>query len=788
MDNELKLPTVLPDDFVRTPSEGLTSEEADIRFQNGESNIIRNTGEKTVWQILASNVFTLFNLLNICLAICLLAVGSYRNMLFILVVGANLLIGTFQEFRARNTIRRMHLLNSPQISVIRGGHEITCPTEQLVRGDLVILRAGDQVPADALVITGIGSANESLLTGESDSIPKSENDWLYSGSYISEGRFIAQLVYVSDESYVGKLTHEAKKTARPKSMLMTDLNRLVHIISMFMVPLGLLLFAKQFFLQSMPITDAVPKSVAAMIGMIPEGLILLTSVALAAGVVKLALRRTVVQELYGIETLARIDVLCLDKTGTITTGGMELTKVEPVNADEAEITKALSRFIGAFDESSGTLNAIRDKYTPSGELPTSVLPFSSARKKSAASFADGTTLIFGAPEFVLGSEYPDTLKEQINKLADEGHRVTVLAESHGTVTRDDAPAVERILCLCIMTDTIRSNAAKTLEYFRDEDVTLKVISGDNPITVSRIAKAVGLSGWDSMIDASTLDTQEKIDDACDKYTVFGRVTPSQKKLLVEALKRRGHNVAMTGDGVNDIPALKASDCSIAMASGSSAAQNASQFTLLDSDFSVMPDILLEGRRVVNNINRTASLFLNKTVFSLLLSALMLFLPGVYPFQPIQMSLVSTLAVGFPSFFLALEPSKERIEGNFLRSILMKALPGGIAVAVCSTLAMLLANFGYSHQYCSTVATLIAGMISLIVLLRTCLPLNLLRGAVLLASTLLFAAAVIFLPEIFMLEILTSDGWLAFTILSLFGIIIVFGTAAIIRRSGRKRFN
>lgn len=784
MRKDLTLPCELPEDFTFTEPTGLTASQAEEALRSGRGNRMADPDQKPLSRILRDHLLTLFNLLNFSLAICLFLVGSYRNMLFILVIIANILIGTIQEYRAQKTISNLKLLNAPSVHALRDGKELAVSPEEAVRGDLVILRGGDQVIADAIVIDGSGAAMESLLTGESNAIPKQVNSWLYSGSYITEGRLTAQLVYVGDESYAGRLTAEARKEARPASRLITDLKRLIRFDSMILVPLGILLFLKQYFLSHLPVTEAVPSSVAAMIGMIPEGLILLTSVAMAVGVIKLGRRQTLVQELSGIETLARADILCLDKTGTITTGTMELESIEGVDRSREETEKALSRLLGAFDENSATLNALRKKVPPAAEKTRAVLPFSSTRKKSAVTFYDGTTLILGAPEFVLGDLYPAELRAHVEQIAAEGKRVLVLAEAQGLVTADSVPPVRTICGLCILTDQLRPSVDQTLRYFREQGVDVRIISGDNPLTVSMIARRAGLSSWDRYVDASTLKTPEDLENACDQYTVFGRVTPEQKKELVLALKRKGHNVAMTGDGVNDIPALKAADCSIAMAGGADAAKNAAQLTLLSSDFSVLPDIVLEGRRVINNITRAASLFLTKTIFSFLLSILMLVLSAAYPFQPIQLTLISSLMIGLPGFILALEPSEERIRGNFLRTVLIRALPGGVAAACCAAVAMAMTWAGWPRELCSTVATLIAGFVCWIVLLRTCLPLNRIRWILLAFVAAAFVLAYLILGHIFLLVPLTEPAIMLLAGLGLLGIVLILLFRLLLRPAPR----
>ena len=785
MRKDLALPNELPEGFVFTDPSGLTNAQAEEALHSGLANQMTDPDQRPLSRILIRHLFTLFNLLNFSLAVCLLLVGSYRNMLFISVIIANILIGAVQEYRAQKTISALKLLNTPSVHVLREGSELILSPEKTVKGDLIVLRGGDQVIADAVVIDGSGAAMESLLTGESRAIHKEVNSWLYSGSYIIEGRITAQLVYVGDESYAGRLTAEARKDARPASRLMTDLNRLIRFDSMVLVPLGVLLFLKQFLIGKVPITDAVPSSVAAMIGMIPEGLILLTSVAMAVGVIKLGRRKTLVQELSGIETLARADVLCLDKTGTITTGTMGLESVEGVDWTREEVENGLSRLLGVFDENSATLNALREKITPAGEKPRAVLPFSSERKKSAATFYDGTALILGAPEFVLANRYPADLKKHVEEIAAEGKRVLVLAEAQGLVTSDTVPPVRSVCGLCVLTDQLRPAVNQTLSYFHDQDVDIRIISGDNPLTVSMIAKRAGLTGWDRYVDASTLKTEEELDAACDHYAVFGRVTPEQKKALVFALKRKGHNVAMTGDGVNDIPALKAADCSIAMAGGADAAKNAAQLTLLSSDFSVLPEIVLEGRRVINNITRTASLFLTKTIFSFLLSILMLVLTSAYPFQPIQLTLISSLMIGLPGFVLALEPSGERIRGRFLRTVLLRSLPGGIAAACCASVAMAMTWAGWPRDLCSTLATLVAGTVCWMVLLRTCIPFNRIRLILLTVVAAAFALAFILLGHIFFLVPLTPPALALYGGLVMLGGSLIFLCDRLLRRQDSK---
>ena len=742
-----------------TPAEGLTSEEANYRLANGLGNTPIRDNAKTPLQILISNLLTWFNLLNLALGVCLALVGSYRNMLFLNVVLMNAIIGTVQELRANSTIRKLKVLNMPTATVIRDGVQVRLRSEALVKGDLIVLHGSDQVPADAVIIEGRGSANESLLTGESNAVQKGKGDWLMSGSYIVEGRLKAQLVRVGSESYAAQLTHSARKVKRAKSHLMLEMNQLIKYISMILLPIGAILFLKQVLISKAPIEIAVPSAVAAVVGMIPEGLVLLTSVAMALGVIRLGRRQTLVQELSGIETLARADVLCLDKTGTLTSGDMQVDRIVPVDVSVETVREKLVDFLSAFDESTATLDALRTVCTEESSNAhaeaIAVLSFSSARKKSAVSFEDGKTLILGAPSFVLGRKYTGEIKAQCDGFAADGSRVLALAEARGVIEGDDAPEVTSILGLFLITDSLRPHVQETMRYFEREGVGIRIISGDDPRTVSTVARKAGVNGWDRWIDTMTLKTEAEIADAVSKYVVFGRVTPEQKKLMVEALKKQGHNVAMTGDGVNDIPALKAADCSIAIAGGSDAAKQTAQLTLMDADFSIMPEIVGEGRRVIANISRSATLFLTKTMFSVALAVLLLFLPGAYPFQPIQLTLISALFIGAPSFVLALEPNTERCWGSFLRRVLLKAAPGAAAVTICAACSMLLCG-RYGQAVCSTLATLSAGFVSLITLIRIARPFNALRGALVVLMAIGFVGAVLLLGQVFYLVPLNGE--------------------------------
>ncbi len=760
---ELKIPVDFPADFKATPEGGLTDEQVKQLSESGLSNRSKADEGRSIPQILFKNFFTFFNMLNIALAVCLLLVGSYKNMLFMGVVISNTLISTVQELRAKETIKKLKIASADSATVLREGRQRQVSPDELVKGDLVILKRGSQVPADAIVTEGKAALNEALITGESVSIPKVPGDWVLSGSFVSEGSLTCQLVHVGDESYVNRLTRDAKQLKTAKSQLMSDLDRLLHYLTIILVPLGLILFSGEYWLENRPIDSAVIQAVASMIGMIPEGLMLLTSVALAVGVVRLGKKGALVQQLYGIETLARADVLCLDKTGTLTTGEMTLSEIIPAECEKDEAERQLSRYLGAFGEENGTTAlAIRRAIAPGTEAPAAVLHFSSERKKSAAAFSDGTVLILGAPSFVLGNRFAGKLKQTCEELASQGKRVLVFCLAKGTIGENgQLPEVEKTLCVLVLEDTLRRSAKHTLRWFKEQSVDIKIISGDDPITVAAIGRRLDLSGADKYIDVSRLKSDEEVAKAANDYVVFGRVSPERKRILVQSIKSAGHRVAMTGDGVNDIPALRAADCSICMAGGTEATKHASQLTLVASDFTALPAIVAEGRRVVNNVTRAASLFLVKTLYSFLLSLavsiLMPFMAVTYPFEPIQLTLISGLTVGIPSFFLSLEPNRDPIRGDFIRTIIANALPSALAVTFCALTVMFLKS---ESAVCSTLATLTAACIGIATLVKLCLPMNARRAVLTVVMASALTLAVLLFPSVFSIVRLSGNQlWL-----------------------------
>lgn len=723
----------------------LSTEEARRLAAQGKANIPPKNASKSVWQIWLSNLFTFYNMLNIVLAVLVATTGSYRNMLFLGIVICNFFIGTIQELRAKRTLDKLSVLTAPTARVIRDGAETVLPCRELVLGDVIILGAGDQVTADGTVLGGEASVNESLLTGESDPMPKSAGSRLFSGSFIVSGECAAVLTAVGADSYAEKLTEQARRRPTEKSVLKNTMIKIIKGVSAFIVPMGIITFVNHYFVHHAGYADSMISTVASMVGMIPDGLYLLTSMSFAVGAVRLAQRRTLTQQLYSLESLARADVLCLDKTGTITTGRMRVKSAVSLSGDN--IGAIAAEIYACAPADNATAKAITEAFGSAAaeKAATHVLPFSSAYKYTAVSFGDEAYML-GAPEFVLGDAFPSELARAEEYSAD-GTRVLVLcsAKQDGKLYKADKP-----LGFILIEDEIRPGAAETFEYFRKNDVEIKVISGDNPAAVAAIAKKAGISGAESYVDASRL-SDEELAAAAPHAAVFGRVSPEQKRVLVHALQAAGHTVGMTGDGVNDVLALKDADCSVAMASGAQAACHAAQLVLLDSDFSVMPDVVLEGRRVINNIQRAASLFLMKTMYSSALAALLLFVPLQYPFAPIHLTLIGAVASGIPGVVLALEPNFRRVSKDFMSSVLKRAAAGAITIFCGVVFAMAFGKYlGITEDEISTVCVIFTGISSLVTLLCSCLPLSVLKGCLVAACTAIFAVGVLIFDKLFML--------------------------------------
>lgn len=764
---------------------GLTAREVSERVKNGQSNGSMDIKTKSIPRIFRDNIFTLFNLINVILAVLIAIVGSWRNMLFMGVIVSNIAIGIFQEIRSKRVIDRLSIISAPKAHLIRDGCEQILPVSEIVTDDIMLLASGRQVCADGVIINGECEADESLITGESDPVTKRQGDELLSGSFIVSGSCTARAVRVGAESTSGKITSGAKYVKKHNSEMMKSINKIIRVVSICIVPFGLILFYKAFHVTGVSVEEGVTSTVAALIGMIPEGLVLLTSIALAVSAVRLGRRQTLCQDLYCVEALARVDVLCLDKTGTLTEGCMEVHEVKPLD-DSFDIDSALNAFSSAFPESNATFQAVREHWNSGSDLAVlKTIPFSSARKWSAARFDGLGTVVLGAPSFVLGNDYA-----QISNICAEysakGLRVLVLAHSPLPLGDGELPKNISAKALVVLSDKIRPSARDTLEYFKRQGVTLKVISGDDPVTVSSVAKRAGLDGGENYIDMGKVSDND-IADIAEKYTVFGRVTPEQKLKLVKALRSAGHKVAMTGDGVNDVLALKKADCSVAMQSGSDAARSVSQLVLMTSDFSSMPLAVEEGRRCINNIQRSAALFLVKTIFSFLLAAAFLIVPYGYPFKPIQMTLISALAIGAPSFLLALEPNKNLVHGSFLVNVMKKAAPGGISVAVgVGLLTAAESVFGFAPEEISTMAVYLTAFACFLVLGNVCRPFKKWRAAMLAVLIAAFAGAIWLFPNIFYIVPLTASEWITLGISAALVLTVQIVTGFIMRRLTKNR--
>ena len=759
--------------------DGLTSRQVREHAEAGYSNISVEPPAQTTKEIIHENVFTYFNLIFAVLAVLLCLVGSFRNLTFLPVIIANTLIGIVQEIRAKKTLEKLTMLNAPQAVAVRDKKTMTVDSEELVLDDIVIFKAGNQICADAVVVGGEVQVNESLLTGESDEITKKRGSDLMSGSFVVAGQCHARLTAVGADSYISKLTLEAKAMQKgEQSEMMRSLNKLVKFIGIALIPIGLALVIQSFFFNGETFRSSITSMVAAVIGMIPEGLYLLASVALAVSSIRLAKQKVLLHDMKSIETLARVDVLCVDKTGTITENTMSVKKLIPVNREKTEtdeseeeggkgsLVKLMGDFALAMSSDNSTMEALKEYFKEHTDAkPVKVTPFTSKTKYSAVTYED-KSYVLGAPEFVLREDYTE-YKEDIQQYAKKGYRVLVFAEYDKEIDGQALTGKAEPLAYILLANPVRKEAPETFAYFAEQGVEVKVISGDNPLTVSEVAKEAGIKDAESYVDAAELTTDEEMADAIARYTVFGRVTPAQKRKFVQALKDQGRTVAMTGDGVNDVLALKDADCSVAMASGSDAAVQASQVVLLESDFACMPSVVLEGRRVVNNIQRSASLFLVKNIFSFLLSLFSVAFMITYPLEPSQISLISMFTIGIPAFFLALQPNKEVIKGHFLTNVFLKALPAGLTdVLAVGALVVFGRTFGVNSTDISTAATMLLAIVGFMILFKICQPMNILRTVVWFASIIGLLACSIFLPDLFAITGMSAECIMLFVVFSI----------------------
>lgn len=717
---------------------GLTEKEVESQRQKGLVNFILDDGSKSVSDIIKSNVFTLFNIINFILAFAIICVGSFKNLAFMGIIILNTLISIIQELRSKKALDKLKVVSSTKAQVIREKKLRQIDISEIVLDDIIIYKLGDQVVVDAIMKEGEVLVNESFITGEAENILKKKGDALLSGSFIVSGKATCQVEHIGLDNYTAKISSGTKYLKPVSSEIMRSLNKIVKTISFLIVPVGILLFSKQLFLEGNTLEHAVISTVAALIGMIPEGLVLLTSTVLAVSVIRLSREKVLVQDLYCIETLARVDTICLDKTGTITEGCMEV--VDIISSDQEDYSGIIGNIIHTLDEENPTALALKERFEKKDKWHViEKIPFSSNKKYSGVIFKEGSYYI-GAPEFIL--------KENIKKYQKEldgyskNYRVVVLVEEKKAKKKE-------VLAFILLQDKIRNSAKSTLEYFKRQGVDIKIISGDHPLTVLNIAKRAGLDENAKEIDATTLKSEEDIMEAVSKYTVFGRVAPEQKQDFIIALENQGHVVAMTGDGVNDVLALKEADCSVAMASGSDATKNVSQLVLLNSDFKAMPEVVAEGRRTINNIERSASLFLVKTIYATLLSFVFLFLDMPYPFIPIQLSLTSVVTIGIPSFILALEPNKERLQGKFLPNVLKKAIPPAITIVLNILVIFIASNIcTLTTEEISTLSVIVTGYTSFILLYKVCSPFNLLRAVLFVSMFMTFVIGLFVLRDLF----------------------------------------
>lgn len=735
-----------------TAEKGLTKVEVEEQLKKGLNYTDVSVPTKTIKRIISDNFFTLFNFLNFGLAAAIILVGAYKNVLFIGTVIFNIIISTVQEIRAKKIVDKLSLISQSKVVVIRDGKKVEINREEMVQDDVVELSVGMQVVADSIVMDGTCLVNESFITGESTPIEKKNGDMVLSGSFITGGKVRAKVEHVKDDNYTSIISKDAKYVKKLNSVLMNSLNKIIKYISFTIIPVGIMLFINQYYFAESPFNEAVLNTTAALIGMIPDGLILLTSTVLAVSIIRLSEYKVLVQELYCIETLARVDVLCLDKTGTITEGVMEVVDFIPnIKYSKEEVEHILDSICHTLEDVSPTMLAVRNKFETKSGKPLDckkIDPFSSDKKYSKV-YLEGINYYLGAPEFIIkDSDYSNYSKD---------YRTLLLAaEKDGKVNP---------VALILIQDKIRKEAKETLKYFKEQGVEIKIISGDNPITISQIAKRVGIEEYDKYVDLSTIKTKKELKEAYLNNTIFGRVKPDQKKALILLIKELGHTVAMTGDGVNDVLALKEADCSIAMASGSDAARNVSQLVLMNSNFDAMPKVVEEGRRCINNIGRSASLFLIKTIYTVLIVLMTLFTAFHYPYMPIHLSLMNLITIGAPSLILALEPNKERVKGNFLVKIIANAAPTALTVFSTLFIFLLLTNHSsLSAVESSTICVFMTTVIMLIYQYKLCKPFNTIRRLLMITMCSIFIVELLFFKEFFSLAHFDTGMYLLIAIL------------------------
>lgn len=752
---------------------GLTEAEVLERKKRGQINIVEEKTVKSNWEIISGNVFTLFNLYNFLIAIALMSVGAYSNLAFMLIIILNICIGSFQEIHAKNMVAKLSVLTVSKVDVIRDGKEKSIGVDEVVLDDITILNMGNQISSDSVVIDGKIEVNESLLTGESDTIVKMPGDKLYSGSYVVSGKCYAKVEKVGKDNLAAEITLKSKKHKKVNSELLNSMRKVTRLTSFIIIPVGVLLFVQAFFFRDQVIKSSVVSTAAALLGMLPKGLVLLISISLATGVIKLAKKKVLVQDLYSVETLAHVDTLCLDKTGTITEGKMQVSNVETFNKEimPISVNQALSAFVNEIGDNNGTFQALKEYFKGNDNFEVDYKnSFSSERKWSSISFKDIGSIIVGAPERLTAKSNFE-IKENMIEAQKQGKRVLLVGFSKDVV-EDILPDIE-IVAAIELSDPLRKNAKEMLGFFKGEGVTVKVISGDNPLTVSSIAKQAGLEDYESYIDLSTIESDDEIIDLVDEYSIFARVSPNQKSLLVQALQAKGHTVAMTGDGVNDVIALRQADCSITLPEASDVAKQVSQIVLLNSDFSVLKDVLMEGRRVVNNITNVATIFFIKTLYSVMLSILNIITCTAFPFIPIQITLVDLAIEGYTSFFISFEPNGKQIKEKFLKSVLKNSFPYSVVIIINIIVLYFLAPaLGIAEPKMTTLMYYMIGFTSILAVIRVCRPFNKMRVFLCTTTAIGFFVATILFRNLLHLSKLGIQELIVFLVMAIFSTILI----------------
>ena len=766
--------------------EGLTDKEVQEQIELGNINKSQESKLKTTKQIIFDNVFTLFNLYNLIIAIALLCVKAYTNTFFFLIITVNVIIGIVQEIHGRNLVKKLSILNASKATVIRNGKEQKIDIEEIVLGDVILLSQGDQIPSDSYVLEGEVEVNEALLTGESDLILKSKEDKLLSGSYVTSGKCYAKVEKVGEDNFANSIISATKKYKENNSELINSMKKVTKFTSFVIIPVGIILFIQAYFYREAELAQAVVATAAALLGMLPKGLVLLITIALESGVIKLAKKDVLVQELYSIESLAHIDTICLDKTGTITQGEMRVSEIKTYNDKilPHSFNDMMTAFVNGMDDNNATFHAFKKyfKGDNSFEIADKVA-FSSERKWSSISFKNEGSIVVGAPERLFDKS-KDDMPEEINELQKNGKRVLGIAYTKSIISEPELPELE-IIAIAVLEDPLRKNAKEMLGYFKDQGIDVKIISGDNALTVSNIAKKAGLKDYDSYIDLSTINTDAEIVDLVDKYSIFARVLPHQKSIIVKALQAKQHKVAMTGDGVNDVIALRESDCSITLPEATDSAKQVSQIVLLNSDFSVLKDVMMEGRRVVNNITKVARIFFIKTIYSVLLSIFCILTNMEFPFIPIQITLVDLVIEAYTSFFITFEKNKKPVTGSFLRTALTNAMPFAIVIMFnIIFLTFFRDTLGISQEIATTMMYLLIGFVSILAVQEVCKPYTKVHVFLFVTTALGFYVAVILFKNLLQISLALQPNELIITlILAVISYILIA-----VKRSVYKRKN